>query len=123
MRQSPSIIHRNGRDNLYDLPKRTNGRGLSSGSGPTAAESIPEMHDGCPNVTKHVVVKVLGNPRKGPYELQVRSLEELSEWVGRKWDPTGSGSCQLMTAANFPLTQVVVAAMGERFASRPHERE
>ncbi|KAF4679727.1 hypothetical protein FOZ62_012713, partial [Perkinsus olseni] len=50
-------------------------------------------------------LQVLGNPRKGPYELQVRSLEELSEWVGRKWDPTGSGSCQLMTAANFPLTQ------------------
>ncbi|KAF4719593.1 hypothetical protein FOZ63_031804 [Perkinsus olseni] len=105
MRQSPSSIQRNGRANLYGLGKRTNGRGLSSGSGPTAAESIPEMHDGCPNVTKHVVVKVLGNPRKGPYELQVRSLEELSEWVGRKWDPTGSGSCQLMTAANFPLTQ------------------
>ncbi|KAF4679236.1 hypothetical protein FOZ60_015319 [Perkinsus olseni] len=105
MRQSPSSIQRNGRAHLYDLGKLTNGRGLPSGFGPTAAESIPEMHDGCPNVTKHVVVKVLGNPRKGPYELQVRSLEELSEWVGRKWDPTGSGSCQLMTAANFPLTQ------------------
>ncbi|KAF4672302.1 hypothetical protein FOL47_000686 [Perkinsus chesapeaki] len=68
-------------------------------------ETIPELTDGCPDVTRHVVLKVLGQHKEGPYELQVRSLEELSDWVAMKWDTAGTGSCQLMTAANFPLTQ------------------